>query len=211
MKKILALLLVAATMLAVPTSVFAAEAEADTVVIEQHQNETKPTFKFGKGFANFKKFDKKALREKLDEMLAEGKITQEKYDSIISGEWKPSLDGKKKFPAFPEGFKKPERGEFTMKNFGKFKDLDKEAIREKLDEMLAEGKITQEKYDAIISSECKPSFDGKKFPIFQNKNTDAENETTDESTVKTRPAFGKRTGGKFPAMKKGFQFAGAKG
>ena len=95
--------------------------------------------------------------------------------------------------------------------FANFKNIDKEAIREKLDEMLAEGKITQEKYDAIISGACKPSFDGKKFPIFQNKKTDAENETTAESTVRTRPAFGKRTGGKFPAMKKGFPFAGAKG
>lgn len=55
------------------------------------------------------------------------------------------------------------------KGFANFKNFDKEAIREKLDEMLAEGKITQEKYDAIISGECKPSFDGKKFPTFQHK------------------------------------------
>ena len=145
-KALLSLAMVAVTLLTTPSTVFAAdtEAEADTVLIEQQQNETKPTFKFGKDFTNFKK-------------------------------------------------------------------LDKEAIREKLDEMLAEGKITQEKYDAIISGECKPSFDGKKFPIFQNKKTDAENDTINESTVKTRPAFGKRTGGKFPAMKKGFPFAGTKG
>lgn len=99
MKRILALLLVAATMLAVPTSVFAAEAEADTVVIEQQQKGHKPTIKFGKGFANFKKLDKEAIREKLDALLADGKITEEKYDAIISGEWKPSFDGKK-FPIF---------------------------------------------------------------------------------------------------------------
>ena len=97
------------------------------------------------------------------------------------------------------------------KGFANFKNFDKEAIREKLDEMLAEGKITQEKYDAIISGECKPSFDGKKFPTFQNKKADVENDTADDSTAKAIPAFGKRTSGKFPAMKKGFQFAGAKG
>lgn len=145
-KSLLSLAMVAVTLLTTPSTVFAAdtEAEADTVVIEQQQKGHKPTIKFGKGFTNFKKLDKEAIREKLDEMLAEGKITQEKYDSIISGE-------------------------------------------------------------------LKPSFDGKKLPIFQNKKTDAENDTTNESTVKTRPAFGKRTGGKFPAMKKGFPFAGAKG
>lgn len=27
------------------------------------------------------------------------------------------------------------------------------------------------------------AFDGKNFPVFQNKNTDAENETTDEATA----------------------------
>ena len=52
MKRILALLLVAATMLVVPTSVFAAEidTETDIAVTEQQQNETKPSFPFGKGF-----------------------------------------------------------------------------------------------------------------------------------------------------------------
>lgn len=59
--------------------------------------------------------------------------------------------------------------------------------------------------------ECKPSFDGKKFPTFQNKKADVENDTADDSTAKARSAFGKRTSGKFPAMKRGFQFAGVKG
>lgn len=119
--------------------------------------------------------------------------------------------GVKKPAALPEGFEKPDMSKVKENGFAYFKNIDKEAIREKLDALLAEGKITQEKYDAIVSGEWKPSFDGKKFPIFQNKKTDAENETTAESTVKTRPAFGKRTGGKFPAMKKGFPFAGANG
>ena len=168
MKRILALLLVIATLLAIPTTAFAAEAsETENTVVSEKQMETKTTFKFGKFFKGIKK----------------------------GGENKPTL---------PEGFEKPDMSKLKENGFANFKKFDKEAIREKLHEMLAEGKITQEKYDAIISGGCKPSFDGKKFPIFQNKNTDAENETTDESTVKTRPAFGKRTGSKFPAMKKAF-------
>ncbi len=175
MKRILILLLVVATLCALPTSVFAAEAsETENTVVSENQAETKTAFKFGKFFKGIK-FD---------------------------GENKPTL---------PEGFEKPDMSKIKENGFANFKNFDKEAIREKLDEMLAEGKITQEKYDAITSGELKPSFDGKKFPIFQSKNTDVENDATDETTIKTRPAFGKRTGGKFPAMKKGFQFAGAKG
>ena len=119
------------------------------------------------GFANFKNIDKEAVREKLDALLADGKITQEKYDAIVSGEWKPSFDGEKKFSTLPEGFKKPEGKKYVLKGFGKFKDIDKEAFHEKLDALLAEGKITQEKYDAIISGECKPFFNGAKFPGFK--------------------------------------------
>ena len=175
MKRILILLLVVATLFAIPTSVFAAEAsETENTVVSENQSETKTAFKFGKFFKGIK-FD---------------------------GENKPTL---------PEGFKKPDMSKLKEKGFANFKNFDKEAIREKLDEMLAEGKITQEKYDAITSGEPKTSFDGKKFPIFQNKKADAENDTTDDSTTKTRPSFSKRSGGKFPAMKKGFQFAGAKG
>ena len=175
MKRILVLLMVIATLLAIPTTVFAAEdSETENTVVSENQAETKTAFKFGKFFKGIKK----------------------------SGENKPTL---------PEGFEKPDMSKLKENGFSNFKNIDKEAIREKLDEMLAEGKITQEKYDAIISGECKHSFDGKKFPIFQNKKADVENDTADDSTAKTRPALGKRTGGKFPAMKKGFQFAGAKG
>ena len=175
MKRILALLLVVATLFAIPTSVFAAEAsETENTVVSENQAETKTAFKFGKFFKGIK------------------------FDS----ENKPTL---------PEGFEKLDMSKLKEKCFANFKNFDKEAIREKLDEMLAEGKITQEKYDAITSGELKPSFDGKKFPIFQNKKADVDNDTTDDSTAKTRPAFGKKTGGKFPAMKKGFKFAGAKG
>lgn len=176
MKRILALLLIAITLFAVPTAVYAAETETETeVATTENQTETKPAFKFGKGFK------------------------------------KPTVDGAKKPAALPEGFEKPDMSKIKENGFGKFRGFDKEAIREKLDEMLAEGKITQEKYDAIISGECKPSFDGKKFPFFQNKKADAENDIRDESTVKTKPAFGKRTDGRFPAMKNGFPFAGANG
>ncbi len=175
MKRIVVLLLVAATLFAIPTSVFAAEAsETENTVVSEKQTESKTSFKFGKFFKGIK------------------------FDS----ENKPTL---------PEGFEKPDMSNIKEKGSANFKNFDKEVIREKLDEMLAEGKITQEKYDAIISGECRPSFDGKKFQISQNKKADAENDTTDETTVKTRPAFGKRTGDKFPAMKIGFQFAGAKG
>lgn len=175
MKRILILLLVVATLCALPTSVFAAEAsETENTVVSENQAETKTAFKFGKFFKGIK-FD---------------------------GENKPTL---------PEGFEKPDMRKLKEKGFANFKNFDKEAIREKLDEMLAEGKITQEKYDAITSGGLKPSFDSKKFPIFQNKKADVENDTTDDSTAKARPTFGKRTGGKFPAMKKGFKFAGAKG
>lgn len=161
MKRILILLLVVATLCALPTSVFAAEAsETENTVVSEQQDETKTTFKFGKIFKGIKK----------------------------SGENKPTL---------PKGFKKPDMSKLKEKGFANFKNFDKEAMREKLDEMLAEGKITQEKYDAITSGELKPSFDGKKFPIFQSKKTDVENDTTDDSTAKTRPAFGKKTGGKF--------------
>lgn len=174
MKVLLSLALIVITLISVSSTVFAAEieTETDSAVTGQQQNETKPSFPFGKDFKH---------------------------------------NGVKKPATLPEGVQKPDMSKIKENGFANFKKLDKEAIREKLDALLAEGKITQEKYDAIISGECKPSFYGKKFPIFQNKKTDAENETTDESTVKTRPAFGKRTGGKFPAMKKGFKFAGAKG
>lgn len=132
-----------------------------------------------KGFGKFKKPDgsfemnKEAMQEKLAELLAEGKITQEQYDAITSGEMKPEIKGEKKFAALPEGFQKPENGEFMAKGFAKFKQADgsfkmnREAMQEKLAELLADGKISQEKYDAITSGEAKPMFQGAKLGGFK--------------------------------------------
>lgn len=66
---------------------------------------------------------------------------------------RPAFDGEKKFAALPEGFEKPD---------GSF-ELNKEAMQEKLAELLAEGKISQEKYDAITSGDAKPVFQGAKI------------------------------------------------
>lgn len=130
MKRILVLLLVVATMLVVPTSVFAAEieTETDSAVTGQQQNETTPSFPFGKGFRR---------------------------------------SGVKKPAALPEGVQKPDMSKIKENGFANFKNIDKEAIREKLDALLAEGKITQEKYDAILSGDVKPFFNGAKFPGFK--------------------------------------------
>ena len=135
MKVLLSLTLIVITLISVSSTVFAAEIDIDTdsTVTEQQQNETKPSFPFGKDFKR---------------------------------------NGMKKPAALPEGCEKPDISKIKGNGFGKFRGFDKEAIRKMLDTLLAEGKITQEKYDAIISGECKPSFDGKKFPIFRNKNTD---------------------------------------
>ena len=52
-----------------------------------------------------------------------------------------SYDGEKKFAALPEGFEKPELGEFMKKGFGKFKktdgafEMNKEVMQEKLAEL----------------------------------------------------------------------------
>jgi uncharacterized membrane protein len=75
-------------------------------------------------------------------MLAEGKITQEQYDeklaAIESGEWRGG------FGKFPEG----ERPELTEEQKAEAKAKE----QERLDKMLAEGKITQEQYDEKLSA-----------------------------------------------------------
>ena len=43
----------------------------------------------------------------------------------------------------------------------------KEAMQEKLAELLADGRISQEKYDAITSGEAKPMFQGAKLRDFK--------------------------------------------
>ena len=80
-----------------------------------------------KGSGKFKNPDgsfnmnKEAVQEKLAELLADGKITQERYDAITSGEMKPEFKGEKKFAALLDGFEKPEMGKFMEKGFGKLK------------------------------------------------------------------------------------------
>jgi len=138
MKKVFAWLCIAAAMAAMPVSAYAAEIDTETEpAVIEQQAEARPGFQFGKRF------------ERL------------------------SYDGEKKFAALPEGFEKPEMGEFMKKGFGKFKkpdgafEMNKEVMQEKLAELLAECKITQEQYDAITSGEAKPMFQGAKLGGFK--------------------------------------------
>ncbi len=166
MKVILSFAMAATTLFAMTCTAYAADIPAEANVIEeQQQTEFRPMFKRADGSFNL---NRENLQEKLAALLAEGKITQERYAAIISGEMKPMFNGEKKFAELPEGFEKPEMGGLMTKGFGRFKkpdgsfEMNKEVMQEKLAAQLAEGKITQEQYDAIISGETKPMFNGEK-------------------------------------------------
>ena len=117
MKVILSFAMAATTLFAMTCTAYAADIPAETNVIEeQQQTEFRPMFKKADGSFNL---NRENLQEKLAALLAEGKITQERYDAIISGEMKPMFNGEKKFAALPEGFEKTEMGGLMAKGFGK--------------------------------------------------------------------------------------------
>ena len=183
--KVLAVLMVGALFVGSVSAYAAGAAEGagryKRAAISESENGSKAGFKkFGKMRkpAAFERAElteeEKAAREQtmkenwkkaLDERLAAGKITQEKYDQAIAkleaGEFKffgNGLRGPKN--------EMPEKGEFRGKGFrgknGKPAELTeeekaaraqtmKENWKKALDERLAAGKITQEKYDQAIA------------------------------------------------------------
>lgn len=104
MKVILSFAMAATTLFAMTCTAYAADIPAEANVIEeQQQTEFRPMFKRADGSFNL---NRENLQEKLAALLAEGKITQERYDAIISGEMKPMFNGEKKFAAPPKALKR---------------------------------------------------------------------------------------------------------
>ncbi len=99
------------------------------------------------------------LTVKLDEMLANGEITEEQYnerlEKLEAGEipfghtvgkgFGRGIKGEK--PEMPKDFEKPEKPELTEEQ--KAEMLEK--LTEKLDEMLANGEITEEQYNEYLA------------------------------------------------------------
>ena len=111
------------------------------------------------------------MKAKLAEKLAEGKITQEEYDAelarIEAGDFKPDRRG---------GRDKADKPELTEEE----KAAKAEKMKAKLAEKLAEGKITQEEYDAelarIESGDFKPDHKGGKGHSMHKPHDKAVNE-----------------------------------
>lgn len=85
------------------------------------------------------------MEERLAQALADGKITQEQYDSMLDG----SFEGRMMHKFGGRGFK---GGKPDLTDEQKAEMQSK--MEERLAQALADGKITQEQYDSMLDGSC---------------------------------------------------------
>jgi uncharacterized membrane protein len=96
------------------------------------------------------------MEERLAQALADGKITQEQYDSILDG----SCEGRMmhRFGSFCGGMMHKFGGRGFKSEKPDLTDEQKAEMQSKMEERLAQaladGKITQEQYDSILDGTC---------------------------------------------------------